>query len=274
MDLSIVIINYNAEAVTRNCIESIINHTHNIDYEIILVDNASKEFNSASFEILGNRIKIIKSKENIGFAGGNNLGILSATGQYVLLLNNDTLLKDNCIEKAFGCLKNSTSPYVLTIKLVFPDGKHQCSVQRFPRIDLKFLELFRLQKLFSRKKAGKLLLGYFFDYSSNIEVDWAWGAFLLIPRKLIDELGGRLDQSYFMYYEDIQWALDFRKVGYKIYFYSEAEIIHLLGTSKGQNEKWRNESRLLFYKRNYNWISRKLISLLDMFLSIGLKKSY
>jgi GT2 family glycosyltransferase len=263
MDISIIIINYNTYQLTCDCVASVMAYTAGLSYEIILVDNASPDgFDAVDFSRRFPQVKLILSPENLGFAGGNNLGIREATGEYILLLNSDTYLKDNAVKVTRDYLRTHPEAAVVSARLIYPDGRHQSVAQRFPSIKYQLIELLRLQKLMSRPAAGRLLLGSFFEHRENVKADWVWGAWFMFPRSILQHLpGNRLDDTYFMYFEDMQWCMDIRNLGYEIHFCADAEVVHLMGGSSGAKKDLMKQNELLFLQKNYTprqirWIKR------------------
>lgn len=268
IDVTIIIINYNTFNLTCNCIKSVIEHSSGFTYEIILVDNASQECKADDFLNIFPAIKLVKCSENIGYAAGNNVGIKQASGKNILLLNSDTILKSNMIKSINDYLESIPGVGVVTPSIIYPNGIHQSVAQRFPSIKYSLFELFRLHKLISKEKAGKLLLGSFFNYDKTVEADWVWGTSFLIRKEIVQKmLGGKLDEEYFMYCEDMQWCMDIRKVGYEIHFYKDAEVIHLMGGSSGEKNELMLKNNELFLKRNYSFIHYKIIKLLTYLLN-------
>src|SRR5579859_6527191 len=123
MDVSVIIVNYNTFALTCACVQSIIDNTKDLHYEIILVDNKSTEINPDEFVKKFRAIILIKSETNVGFAKGNNLGINRSSGKYILLLNSDTVLLNNAISCAMNFLEREPRVGVVSAKLVYPDGR-------------------------------------------------------------------------------------------------------------------------------------------------------
>lgn len=269
MNVSIVIINYNTSALTIKCIESLYQYNNGFEYEIILVDNASIECDANLFKEKFPNIKLIKSKENLGFAGGNNLGISHAIGEYILLLNSDTELIENSIKTSLDFYKSQKDIGALSCKLIFPDGKYQSVAQRFPSIKYKLIELFRIQKFMSKQKAGKLLLGSFFDHNETVEVDWVWGAFFMFKKSLLNELpSNKLNDEYFMYWEDVQWCYNFVQLGYKNYYLATTKIVHKMGGSAGKKNILMEKNEQNFYQKNFNNFKIMMINKLDEWLKI------
>jgi GT2 family glycosyltransferase len=267
MDVSIIIVNYNTQGLTEQCIKSVITHTAGIGYEIVLVDNASSSFHAESFKNEFPQVKLIISDKNLGFAGGNNLGIQHATGQYILLLNSDTYLKDNSITILADHLRSHPKAGVVSGRLIYPDGTHQSVCQRFPSLKYSFFEIFRLQKLLSRKKAGKILLGAFFDHTENAKADWVWGTFFMFKSALLKVLpGNKLDETFFMYCEDVQWCWDFKKLGYEVHYCANAEVIHLMGGSSGDKKNLIQKNTEIFMQKNYGKLHWNAIKFLQKLL--------
>jgi GT2 family glycosyltransferase len=245
LQLSIIIINYNTFTLTCACIASILTHTKDVKYEIILVDNASRECNPELFLEKFPEIKFIKSNRNLGFAGGNNLGLGIANGEYILLLNSDTELRENSIKICLQKLQENPEIGVLSCKLTYPNGDIQHCANRFPSLLLEFIELFRIQKFVSKTKKENLLLGAFFNHETEKTVDWIWGTFFLTKRAIINQLPNKkLPNDFFMYFEDVQWCYEIQKLNYKILYFPHTSVVHhLSASSKGNVE--HKESREL-----------------------------
>lgn len=263
-DVSIVIINYNTAALTLACLQSVFHQTTGVDFEVVLVDNASTECDPLIFKERFPAIHLIRSAVNTGFAGGNNLGLAQAKGRYVLLLNSDMELRSNVIKDVFDFMEKTPSAGVCSIRLLHPDGRHQSVAQRFPSVKYKLAELLRLQKLLGKKRGGRLLLGAFFNHRETVKADWVWGAFFMFRKSMLFELPGqKLNDDYFMYGEDMQWCMDFQKRGWETWYLGSAEAIHHMGGSSADKDRLMTKSNSHFMKKNYRPITRHLISLLD-----------
>jgi|ETNmetMinimDraft_13_1059891.scaffolds.fasta_scaffold31579_1 hypothetical protein len=224
-DLSIIIVNYNTFDLTCNCISSVRKSTRHINYEIVIVDNASTNCDPNKFLKKYPGVRLIKSDLNLGYAKGNNLGITQSSGDNLLILNSDIVFKDDAIQYCHDRLKNDEKIGVISPKLVSPDGSLQFSANRFPSIKKELIELFRLQKFDS---TGTWLLGSFFDHNKEVSVDYVWGAFFMTRRKVIDSLPeGKLPDSFFMYHEDVEWCWNIKQLGLEIIYTPFREVIHL-----------------------------------------------
>lgn len=240
MDVSIIIVNYNTFDLTCNCIQSIYDNTYEVTFEIILVDNASTECSPMLYKEKFPNISLIISDYNLGFAKGNNLGIQVARGNYILLLNSDTELVNNAVLMSWEKLSLDSTIGAISGKLIYPNGEVQPVAGRFPSIRTELYELFRLNKFITKKQRAELFLGTEFDYNSEKEVDWIWGAFFMFPKYILDQFEGKkLPDDLFMYGEDVQWCYRIKRLGYRIVYFSEAVIIHFLGGSEEEkSDPW------------------------------------
>ncbi|HNM32868.1 MAG TPA: glycosyltransferase family 2 protein [Chitinophagales bacterium] len=258
MELSIIIINYNTYALTKKCIETVYEFTKNIDFEIILVDNASVECDAQLFKTVFPEIQLIINKENVGFAKGNNIGIEKAKGEYILLLNSDIELVENSIYTCVEFLKNHSNVGVVSPMLIYPDGRIQHLANKFPSIKYELVELFRLHTFLLPKD---YLLGYYFDHKENKKVDWVWGAFYLTKREIINQFPEKkLPDNYFMYFEDVAWCYEIKSMGYEIHYIATTKAIHHLSASS-KKDKTKVFNTAKFDKINGNetdyWIRKK-----------------
>ncbi len=179
--ISIIILNYNTFDLTCQCLRSIYEHTKQVDFEIILVDNASTECNPDKFKELFPNITLVKNNENRGFSRGCNDGIKHAKGDYILLLNSDTLLLNDAISLTYYFLKNHPDVGIATCRLENLDGSAQNICSRFPRIKWTLLELTRAFKLLDKKRRGIIFYGNFFDYN-QVAIPTGYGVlFLCFP---------------------------------------------------------------------------------------------
>lgn len=238
MQLSIVIINYNTFRLTVNCIQSIQKTVTGLSYEIILIDNASVECDPDNFLKECSGIKLIKSKTNTGFTGGNNLGIEHASGDYLLLLNSDTEMINNAPKICYDYITTHPGVGMVTCQLLYPDGRVQYNCRKFRTIGWELAELFPFFRLLPRAKQGRLMLHHYFDHQSFAICDWVWGAFMLFPKSILQQLPRKkLSDDFFMYCEDTLWCWDFKRLGYEIHFLPEAKVMHIHKGSVSKN-KW------------------------------------
>jgi GT2 family glycosyltransferase len=238
MQLSIIIINYNTFTLTCNCIQSIYDKLVEVDYEIVLVDNASVECDPMLFKQKFPGIKLVISPANSGFTGGNNLGVDNAKGKYLLLLNSDTELINNAPKICLDHLLQHKEVGMTTCQLLYPDGRVQYNCRRFRTISWELLEVFPLYKFLPKAKREALMLHHYFDHQSIANCDWVWGAFMLFPKSIIQQLPKKkLSDDFFMYCEDTLWCWDFKQLGYQIHFLPQAKVMHVHKGSVSK-DKW------------------------------------
>lgn len=232
MDLSIIIVNYNTFELTAQCIRSVYEKTKSITFEIILVDNASKECSPEKFKELFPEITLIASPTNTGFAKGNNLGIAVSRGDYILLLNSDTELINDACSLSVNAMNAKPEIGVLSCRVEYPDGRVQPILCRFPSLSTELSELLRLNKFKTQEQLKELYLGERDSYDKAREADWIWGCFFMISRKALKALPNeRLSDRFFMYAEDTEWCWEFKKRGFGVWFDPQGRIIHYLGGS-------------------------------------------
>lgn len=260
-DVSVILINYNKPELTKDCILSILEHTQKVSFEIIVIDNASTKGNIDSITQVDERVRLIKSPENLGFAKGNNLGIMHANGNTILLLNNDTLLINDAISIAYDFLYSKPNAGVVSARLQYPDGAIQYCAQALPEIKFLLIEFFRLQKLMPAKTREKILLGTFFDHNRNIKAGWVWGTFFMFKKEILEKMPGqKLADDFFMYNEDMQWGIETKRAGYETWFCADARVIHLEGQNSFKGEMANKNFDILMNKyygaTYYNWYKR------------------
>ncbi len=278
IDVSVVIVNYNTKDITLDCINSLLQHTQQISFEIIVVDNGSTDgFVEAVKKIKSDKATIvpIANKDNPGFAFANNQGLKVAQGKYVLFLNSDTLVKDNVVGNVFSWLEKNTHIAVAGVKIVGKDDKLQEAGGYFPSL-LRVFSWMTIQDLplvdsiikpfHPLKKKSAFANNSFFEKQQYL--DWIIGAFVFVRKQVIDEVGG-WDASYFMYTEDTDLCFRIKKAGYKIVYLPAFQITHLGGASSGSAEfPLINEYKGVktFYKKHYPaW----QMPLLRLILKIG-----
>ena len=203
----------------------------NIKTEVFVVDNNSSDDSRDFFKDKFSSVKFIWNKENIGFSKANNIALKEATGKYILFLNPDTLLPEDCLEKSIAYLELHSEAGALGIKMLDGSGNFLKESKRsFPSPATSFCKLSGLAKLFPHSKVfAKYYLGNI-DEEKNHEVEVLAGAFMLIPKKIIDSVGS-FDEDFFMYGEDIDLSYRIREAGYKNLYFADSSIIHFKGES-------------------------------------------
>ncbi len=250
MLVSIIIVNYNTFDVTCACIESVILHTKGVSYEIILVDNASPNENPDDFLQKFPSIRLIKSKENGGFAKGNNLGISVARGDIILLLNSDTQLTEDSISIAAQRLSETDDIGALSVRLVYTDGKLQHTGRKFRSIRNEILDLMRpFLKLMPYKRRSQLMMNQYFHGDYDTYTDWVSGAFMMFRSDILKALPeSKLDERFFMYGEDQLWCYQFTQLGYRSYYLASTTVIHIHNASTAASDQIKLLKKLLQFE--------------------------
>ena len=243
VQLSIITINYNGLKDTCKLIEALPLEDKSI--EVIVVDNASTQDEATIIEARYPQVKVIRSKENIGFAGGNNLGIKAAQGKYLCFINNDTLLKPQTsnLRPLISRLESSSKIGMVCPKIKFSWGKQL----------IQFAGYTPLSPITMRNKAigcGEVDHG---QYNTAHPTPYAHGAAMMIKREVIEK-AGLMPECYFLYYEELDWSMMIRRAGYDIWYEPACTIFHKESQTTGQNSPLRTyyitRNRLLFALRN------------------------
>jgi len=250
MDLSVIIVNFNTENLLEDCLTSIFNQTKGINFEVLVIDNASSDGSVAMVKKKFPQAVLIANKKNLGFAKANNQGLRQAKGDYALLLNSDTVLKDNPFLKLIKFAQNHLQAGVIGCRLLNKDKSHQPSAAPF----------FTLPRAILWLTTGDRFL--YSSPSKTQQVDWVMGAALMIKKEAIKK-AGLLDEKFFMYMEEQEWCYRIKKEGWQIWFYPEAEIFHLV---RGSSPEGRQkvilgiyQGLIFFYQKHFS--SRQLIVL-------------
>ena len=231
MELSVIIVNYNVKHFLEQCLHSVFKASRNLNVEVFVVDNNSVD---GSVPLIRNKfpeVQLFENKTNLGFSKANNQAIQKASGKYILLLNPDTVVEEDTFRKVITFMNEHPEAGGLGVKMI--DGKGGFlpeSKRGLPTPWVAFYKMFGLAKLFPRsRKFGKYHLSYL-DENEIHEVDVLAGAFMLMRKSVLDEVG-LLDETFFMYGEDIDLSYRIQLGGYKNYYFPETTIIHYKGES-------------------------------------------
>lgn len=265
LDVSIIVVSWNTREVLRNCLQSVYEQTQGIDFELIVIDNASADGSAEMVKSLFPQVVLIENPANLGFPAANNQGIDITWGRYVLLLNSDTVILDNAICKVVEFADKHADAAVVGCKVLNPDRTPQITCFMFPSLLNLFLAATYLYKLFPRSRFfGRELMGWW-DRSDTCEVDVVGGCFMLVQTEAIRQVG-KMDEQFFLYCEETDWCYRFKKAGWKTIFTPEAQIIHLSGQStKGYRAEMLLQfwgSMLLFFKKHRSFAVHALACVL------------
>ena len=273
MKLSVIIVNYNVKYFLEQCLYSVIKASKNVNAEIFVIDNNSTD---GSKDYLGScfpSVRFIWHQSNMGFGKANNFVLKETSGDYVLFLNPDTIIPEDCFEKCLSFFKTTENCGALGVRMFDGSGKFLKESKRsFPSPLTSFFKLaglsalFPVSKLFARYYAGHL------PADKNNEVDVLAGAFMMLSKKAIEKVKG-FDEDYFMYGEDIDLSYRIQQSGLKNYYFSETPIIHFKGEST-QKESFHYitqfyDAMKMFVSKHYK---EKKVTFYSMNTAIGLSR--
>ena len=285
MDLSVVIVNYQTFELTRNTINSIFEYSYPFSYEILVVDNASSDDSLSKLQdYFKDKVTFIASKENNGFAAGNNQALRIAKGRYVLLLNSDTIVWENTLEDIYNYMEKHTDVGASGCRVLLENGDLDKACKRsFPNVKNSFFRLFHIP---TNSKDDNYNLDGLPD-DEIYEIDCLTGAFMFMRAEALNE-AGLLDETFFMYGEDIDLCYRIKKAGWKIIYYGESKITHLKGASSKQQKNTLiyefYRAMYIYYKKHHAsessflvnivvYIGIAVLCILKLFLNLFKKKS-
>jgi O-antigen biosynthesis protein len=254
-ELNIIIVNYNVSALLEQCLITVIAACKDISAQITVVDNNSTDNSVRMVQEKFPYVTLIQNKENKGFSAANNQAIKQAKGNYILLLNPDTVIPPDAIYKCISFMNEHTDAGALGVKML--DGKGNFlpeSKRGLPTPWVAFCKISGVYKLYKKSAFfNEYYLGILNDDQTH-EVPVLAGAFLFIRKSVLDKIG-LLDEQFFMYAEDIDLSYRITQAGYKNYYYPEVNITHYKGQSSKQNRdlyiKHFYGSMILFYKKHF-----------------------
>jgi len=257
--LSVIIVNYNGQALLESCLKSLVSSSLISEMEIVLVDNASNDNSVEWVKKHFPAVKVVVNKKNLGYSAANNVGINVSTGKYILLLNNDTELLADGLKAVCQKMEDHPDIGILGCKLVNPDQTLQLSCRSFPGLETALFSRYSiLTQLFPHNPFSQKYLMNDFSHDQERNVDWVSGAAMLIRRELIDRIGN-LDEDYHFYCEDVDYCFRAWKKGWKVIYCPECSFIHYVGKTSGSTLKRRlraiafhHHSMFTYYKKHYS----------------------
>ncbi|MGA2781569.1 MAG: glycosyltransferase family 2 protein [Smithella sp.] len=246
IDISLIIINWNTKDLLRNCLNSVYQTVHNLLFEIIVVDNASSDGSIVMLEKEFPFVIRIVNEENKGFGAANNQALAIIKGKYALLLNTDTVLMSEAVNKLWNFCEANDKAAIVCGQLLNADGTKQNSIASFPSLLTLAANTSLLEYLFPGRYPSKR-----YKHTAPIEVDSAIGACMMIRKKALDEAGA-FDERYFFFFEETDLAYTMSLKGWKIYQVPDAFVYHLQGQSIGHNIS----SRIEFYRSRYQFLRK------------------
>ncbi len=268
VELSIIIPSFNTKNLLKNCLASVFEKTR-IPLEVMIVDNGSTDGTVEEIRNLYPQTNIIQNRQNLGFARAVNQGLERAQGRYLLLLNSDTVIQDNAIDKEVNFLETHLEVGVVGCQLKNQDGSFQPSGGYLPTLARVFFWMSFLDDLPFLKK---ILQPYHVEekefYTHQRYLGWVTGAFFLTRREVLEKVGF-FDEKMFMYVEEVDWCTRVKKTGFKVAFDPSASTVHLKGAStrRGQAGIIEEFQGLVYYFKKHG--SGWQIPILRLFLRVG-----
>jgi GT2 family glycosyltransferase len=271
---SILIVSFNTKDLLRECLQSVQAQSSGVDYEILVVDNISRDGSADMVESEFPDVKLIRSATNLGFAAANNRAFPFATGRYIVLLNSDAFLHPGALQKAIQYMDADHRIGLGGARLVGRDNSWQPSARLFPSILNDFLTLSGL----SARNPDSKFFGRFdrtwADDNLPAEVDWVPGAFSIIRKTVLDRVGC-FDENFFLYYEEVDLCRRIKAAGYIIQYWPDVIVTHLGGESSktvgtlqmtgsgSQLALWRMRSEFFYYRKHHGslaWVAKEMES--------------
>ncbi len=287
LDLGIVIVNYNVCDLLRDCLKSVSAST-GLTFDVCVVDNASADGSAEMVTREFPQAHLIRNQDNVGYAAANNLGLkyfgfdnqpsaVRHQPRYALLLNPDTIVPRDGLARMIGLMDQRSDLGIAGPKLVRIDGSLDLACRRsFPTPEVSFWRMTYLSKIFPHSKLfGRYNMTYL-DANQPAEIDAVVGAFMLVRGSAIEQ-AGLLDESFWMYGEDLDWAYRIKHNGWKVYYYPHVVVQHVKRASSGQSNDGAAKAKVefdramwLFYRKHYQAHTPGFVDKLVRF-GIGLK---
>jgi len=253
--LSVAIVNWNTSALLADCLRSLKNGPHAFPVDIVVVDNASEDFDEPAFRAEHPDVTLIRNGSNAGYARGNNQALEIATGDYVLLLNPDTEVTDGALESLVEFMQSHGNAAAAGAKLIRPDGRIDHSVRGFPYPGPIAWEYLGLSRLFPRSRFFGAYRMTWFSYEAPAQVDQPMGSALILNRAAVRDVG-LMDEDFPIFFNEVDWLYRAKQKGWEVYFVPEARVIHHGAGSTGQVKRRvmareSHRSLLRFYAKHF-----------------------
>ncbi len=248
VDLSIIIVSWNVRDLLEKCLQSIYNSEQSITFEVILIDNASKDGTREMLESKFPKLKVEYNKTNEGLSKPWNRGAKRAQGKYLLFLNDDTEIFDHTLDKSVDYYKNNSQTAILGCRLLNPDKTIQESVRKLPNLFVLVALVSKISRVFPAVLNKYLCKD--FDYNKTQIVEQVMGAFFFMSKKIFDEFNG-FDEKFFIWFEEVDFCKRVLDKNYKVIYFAEAKVIHHGGASFQQMPKGKLQKMFFKSMRHY-----------------------
>jgi GT2 family glycosyltransferase len=269
LDVSVIIVSFNTEGILRRCLEHLRIATQGMKFEVLVVDNNSSDGSADMLTKEFPDVRLIRSSRNLGFAAANNLAFQHACGDFLILLNSDAFVSEHGIRTALAHMQADTNIGAGGARLVGIDGCWQPSVRMFPSVLNAVLAFTGLAARYPRSRFfGRMDLTWA-DSTVPADADWVPGAFTIISRQALAKTG-EFDESFFLYYEEVDLCRRLKKMGYRVRYFPDVVVVHLGGESSRSQDGltmstagkqvalWRLRSEFLYYRKHHGrvvWVA-------------------
>ncbi len=263
-DVSVVIVSFNTRGLLRDCLHTLVREAGGVSYETLVVDSASRDGSADMVAREFPEVRLFRSDVNLGFAGANNVAFPECRGRYVVLLNSDAFLTSRALERSVAHMEATPRAGIGGARLVGRDGSWQPSARMFPSLLNDFLLLSGLADRFPKSRFFGRMDRAWADPLEACETDWVPGAYSIIRRSALEQVG-YFDSRFFLYYEEVDLCRRFKDAGYQIWYWPDIVVVHLGGESSktirqlkmssagAQLTLWRMRSALLYYRKHHGW---------------------
>jgi len=268
MDLSVVVVSWNVKDLLAACLSSVFSSLSAtaLDYEVFVVDNASSDGSPGMVRERFPQARLMVNPDNLGFAAANNQALAQASGRCMVLLNPDTVVCGDALGVLVEFLDSRPSAGMAGPRLAYTDGSFQHSAFRFPSLTQVFLDFFHIHHRLSDSRLNGRYPRALYESGGAFPIDHPLGACMMVRRQALQDVG-KLDEQYFMYCEEVDWAMRMKQAGWDVYCVPGAQVIHHAGQSTRQFRDrmfvalWR--SRFLLFSKHYgpvfNWAVQRIV---------------
>lgn len=264
-DVSVVVVSFNTCDMLRDCLNTLQERAGDVTYEIIVVDNASRDGSADMIAEEFPEALLIRSEKNLGFAGANNEGFEIARGRYIVLLNSDAFVEEGALPLSVRKMDEQPHVGLASGRLVGRDGSWQPSARMFPSVTNELLTLSGLGDKYPHSKFFGRMDRTWADPMEPAEVDWVPGAYSIIRREALESIG-YFDRRFFLYYEEVDLCLRIKEAGYELWYWPDIVVVHIGGESArtvedaggmtksgAQLTLWRMRSALLYHRKHHGY---------------------
>lgn len=272
-DVTVIIVSFNTRDLLRECLRTLFSHLGGVSAQTIVVDNGSKDGSADMVADEFPNVELVRGEANLGFGPANNRGFERATGRYIVLLNSDAFVDSNTLRQSIEYIDAQPDVGLAGGRLVSRDGEWQPSARMFPSLLNEFLTISGLSARWPRSRFFGRVDRTWADQSVAADVDWVPGAYSIIRKTVLDEIG-LFDERFFLYFEEVDLCRRIKAAGFRVVYWPQIKVVHIGGESSrtvkrltfsgfgSQLSLWRMRSQALYYRKHHGplvaWLSMQL----------------